>query len=138
MNFYCVEADPEDWGLVAILPSLHICLTLQRSLTSHPRQAFGTDSKCPDVLLTAPLFHIPFGKQHDNYSGMHFCEPFRGFVFRLKEGGLPPHNPSRCATTDSRGEMLLHPCSRRRGEHGGGRHVCVATKSTRHESNPTS
>lgn len=90
MNFYCVEADPEDWGLVAILPSLHICLTLQRSLTSHPRQAFGTDSKCPDVLLTAPLFHIPFGKQHDNYSGMHFCEPFRGFVFRLKEGGGPP------------------------------------------------
>lgn len=50
------------------------------SLTLHPRQAFGIDSKCPDVLLTAPLFHIPFGKQHDNYSVMQPCESHRWLV----------------------------------------------------------
>lgn len=37
----------------------HLSVWPSMSLPSHPRQAFGTNSKCPDILLTAPLFHIP-------------------------------------------------------------------------------
>lgn len=100
-EFYYMERDPDDWGLIVILPSPHVC----SSLRSHPRQAFGIDSKCPDVLLTAPLFHIPFGKQHDNYSGMQFLQTVWMISFRLKEGA----HPSRCATTGSHGVSLTEP-----------------------------
>lgn len=71
--------DPDDWGLVIIPSSRHVCLTQQLSHIA-PQTGIWHWLKMSRRLTHSPIVSYPFGKQHDNYSGMQFCESFRWLV----------------------------------------------------------